>query len=179
MTKPKTTSKLDRPSTWTFEPTQNEVERVRDAYAFYWGSYGRAPDFNSLWQCMAARFDGDGSAMLKFWERTLIADMPRSKDVTGAVLEQVKDRWRRGKVDHILTMLGLQPLTTWDCRSITASLKSPEQLQRVGQELAKLQEEGFAFWDHEMEDPTDFVFSWHLRRRRDGAAVGGEKGDGR
>lgn len=156
-----------------YRPTRDEIERIRGAHAFYLSSYGHAPDLDALRSCLAGRFGGDLAAMDRFWNGTMLADLPRAMveaAASPAERERVYARWREGKIRHVLESIGLEPLAEWDRRNVHACLTSPGGLREAADALERAEREGFALHDREFEDGELPVFSWYLRRPR---AAGG------
>jgi hypothetical protein len=156
---------LSDPSAWAFSPTDEEIRRVRDAYVAYRMSCGAAPDFDGLRICIVGGFGGDVQAFLAFWDRTLLNDAPPREDVSAVMRAQIEDVWRRGKIAAVLSSLELEPLTEWERMTMSACLKVPDQLCRVGEELAEADRDGFSFISFEVDEASAIV-TWHLRRIR-------------
>ncbi len=156
---------IDDPSAWTFSPTDEEIQRVRDAYVAFQMSYDRVPDFNALRISIVGGFGGDIDAMLKFWDTTLLADLPDLDGVDPSMAKQVRELWRYRKIASIVKILDLEPIVEWDQRSISASIKSPDNLRRAADDLEQLDAEGFRFVSYSGPDEQDLL-TWHMRRRR-------------
>jgi hypothetical protein len=152
------------PSAWLFSFTDEESTRVREAYVGYQASYGHVPDVDALRACLMGGFDGDVAGMLRFWDVTLLADMPNLGDIDAGIRGQVEDKWREQKLAHIAASLGLEPLVSWDRESLSAALKAPQHLRAVADRLEQLETDGFSLSSCEVDD--DLVATWHLRRQQ-------------
>lgn len=155
------------PSGWTFIITDEERERVHHAYLAFRMDHAVVPDVESLIISITMTFEGDLREVGRFFGETLVADMPAFElYAQGAVREQLQVLWRNRKIESIVRDLGFDPLIAWDAASISACLKAPEQVLTAGQELVRLEREGYALLSTDLDEGL-CVFSWRLRRRKE------------
>lgn len=150
---------VSAPETWKFDPTEEDVKRVKEACERARSEYDMLPDVGLVRKLIShdfirADFGGEAPSMdvqkmYRFWA-DFTRDMPDiMRQHAGST--DLETLWANSKIEHIIKDLRM-PYVVWEQQEFSIDVRSPEQLTMASNTLTKLEAEGWLLYHCEVDD---------------------------